>query len=126
MKNIFIISLFVGSTLLANSLQEIKEQKIIKIGIRSQMPPYVEITPDGEYKGFEIDLSKKIAKSILGENAKIEFITISAKERLEVLKNNKVDMVVAYSKTPAREKLLDFSLPYMSSTISVISWGGII
>ena len=48
----------------------------------------------GRLEGFDIDLANAIGKAILGDNAQVQLVVITAAQRLEVLKNGTVDIVV--------------------------------
>lgn len=48
----------------------------------------------GKVEGFDIDLVHQIADAILGPNAKVELRVITAADRLPVLQNHEVDIVV--------------------------------
>lgn len=105
----------------ANTLDEIKASKIVKIGVRKNLPPFSEFK-DGSFSGFEIELANKIAKDIFGDDVKIELIGLDAKERVSALEDNRVDLVIAnFSKTKAREEKVDFSIPYLSSFLAVLT-----
>ena len=48
----------------------------------------------GEVEGFDIDQVKQIAKAIFGDETKVQLRVITAAQRLEVLQNHEVDVVV--------------------------------
>jgi len=48
----------------------------------------------GQIEGFDIDLVKQIAKAIFGDESRYQLRVITAAQRLEVLQNHEVDVVV--------------------------------
>jgi polar amino acid transport system substrate-binding protein len=52
----------------------------------------------------------------------VKYVIVNAEERVDALKSNKVDLVLAnFTKTPEREKVIDFANPYMKVAIGVAS-----
>lgn len=120
-KSLLILSL-ASSCIFASTLEEIQSNKNIRIGVRYDLPPFSSKNDNGDFEGFEIELAKKIGKSIVGENGTITFVPLNANERISALEENKVDLSIAYlSKTKERENKIDFSIPYMSNTLAVIT-----
>ncbi|EAP97883.1 putative transporter substrate-binding protein [Janibacter sp. HTCC2649] len=67
----------------------------------------------GRIEGFDIDLVQQIADAILGPNAKVELRVITAADRLPVLQNHQVDVVVRnMTITCDRWKTIAFSAEY--------------
>lgn len=119
MKKILALSLASASMLFSSTLQEIKTSGVLKVGIRENIPPFVFKTDDGKEDGYEVALAEEIAKSL--GISKIEYVSIDKKDRTAVLNNNEVDLLMSISKTPKREKVMDFSVPYMSTVKSAIT-----
>lgn len=90
----------------------IKRGKII-VGVRDDTMPFGYRDKDGNLIGFDIELSKIIAKNILGNENKIEFIPVTASNRISKLISGEVDILVAtMTITDQREQILNFSTPY--------------
>ena len=53
MKKIIFLLLFFCASLFSNSLAQIKEKGLIRIGVDGSVPP-LNIVEDGRYDGFEI------------------------------------------------------------------------
>jgi polar amino acid transport system substrate-binding protein len=67
----------------------------------------------GELVGFEIDLSKEIARALFGDPSKIQFRSMTAAERIPALMNGDVDLVVrAMTMTCDRWNQISFSTEY--------------
>lgn len=90
----------------------IKRDKLI-VGTKFDTKPFGFIDNTGELKGFDIDLAKYIAKSILGDENKIEFKQVTPSNRILALNSGEVDMVIAtMTMTNQRKQIIDFSTPY--------------
>lgn len=94
-------------------LSKIKRQDKIIVGVKTDVPPFGFLDKDGKNIGFDVDLAKLITKRILGDENKVEFISVNASNRIMKLSSGEVDMVIAtMSITPQRQMILDFSVPY--------------
>ena len=90
----------------------LKEDKIV-VGVKFDAKPFGYKNANGELKGFDIDLAKKIAKNILGDENKVEFVQVTPSSRIITLTSGKVDMIIAtMSITPQRQHVVNFSTPY--------------
>lgn len=110
----------------ANSLEQIKAKDKVVIGVFGDKPPfgYVE---NGVSVGFDVYIAKRVAKELLGDENKAEFVLVEAQNRVEYPNSNRVDIVFAnFTKTPEREEKVDFALPYMKVALGVVSKGGAI
>lgn len=96
-----------------NLMEKILKNDKLVVGVKFDAKPFGFKDTDGELKGFDIDLAKKIAKNILGDENKVEFVQVTPSSRILTLTSGKVDMVIAtMSITPQRRKVVNFSMPY--------------
>ena len=108
-----------------NTLEAIKQKGVVTIGVFSDKPPFGFINKDGKNDGFDVYLSKQIAKDLLGDENKVKFELVEAASRVEFLKSGKVDIIMAnFTKTPEREAVVDFAAPYMKVALGVVSKTG--
>lgn len=90
----------------------IKRDKLI-VGVRHDAPPFGYMDKDGQLKGYDVDLAKIFAQSLLGDENKLELIPVTASNRIMVLNSGEADILVAMmSMTERRKAILDFSTPY--------------
>lgn len=122
MKKLIVLIFCSFVSLFANSLDEIKQKGVLRVGVYEGQPPFSKID-NGVFVGFEIELAKSIANMLFGKNSgKLEFVTIVPQDRIPVLQENKVDLVIAnYTNTKERAKYVDFSMPYFSVNIGVLT-----
>ena len=90
----------------------IKRDKLV-VGVRDDAPPFGFKDEKGNLIGYDIDLAKIIAKDILGNENKVEFVPVTASNRIMKLSAGEVDFLIAtMSITNQRQQILDFSVPY--------------
>ncbi|HCW53737.1 MAG TPA: amino acid ABC transporter substrate-binding protein [Clostridium sp.] len=105
-----------------NSLESIKKNDKIKIGVFSDKAPFGYVDSNGENQGFDVYIAKRFAKDLLGDEAKVEFVLVDAASRVSYLESNKVDIIMAnFTVTDERKEKVDFANPYMKVALGVVS-----
>ena len=108
-----------------STIEAIKEAGAVRIGVFSDKPPFGYVDEKGESQGYDIYLAKRIAKDLLGDESKVEFVLVEAANRVEYLQSNKVDIILAnFTQTPEREEVVDFAKAYMKVDIGIVSPDG--
>ncbi|MDO4905980.1 MAG: cysteine ABC transporter substrate-binding protein [Lautropia sp.] len=112
-----------GSTMAADdSVARIKAKDSIRIGVFSDKPPFGYIDSNGQNQGFDVEIAREMAKDLLGSSDKVEFVLTEAANRVEYLKSDKVDLILAnFTQTPERARVVDFASPYMKVSLGVVS-----
>ncbi|MDY6467035.1 transporter substrate-binding domain-containing protein [Acinetobacter faecalis] len=106
----------------ASSLEQIKQNDVIRVAVFADNPPFGYIDSEGKNQGFDIAVAKHVAKDLLGDENKIEYVVTEAANRVEFLKSNKVDVVFAsFSVTPERIEVVDFAEPYLKASLGIAS-----
>ena len=101
------------------TLDEIKEDGIIKIGVFSDKNPFGYVDEDGNYQGYDVYFAERLAKDL---GVKVEYVSTEAANRVEYLKTGKVDVILAnFTVTKERAEEVDFALPYMKVALGVVS-----
>ncbi len=97
----------------ANQVDKIKDRGRIVIGIKNDYKPFGFLAPDGSLQGFEIELAKYIGKQIAGSADAIELVPVVASNRIELLNQGRIDIIVAtLGRTAERAKVIDYSSDY--------------
>lgn len=105
-----------------SSVKAIKKRGKLKVAVFGDLSPYGYVDSEGKNQGYDVYLAKRLAKDLLGDESKVEFVVVNAEERVDALKSNKVDLVLAnFTKTPERTRVVDFASPYMKVGIGVVS-----
>lgn len=103
-------------------LEKIKAAGKIRIGVFSDKPPFGYVDENGVNQGYDVYFARRLAKDLLGDESKVEFVLVEAASRMEVLESNKVDLVLAnFTVTEDRAKRVDFCKPYMKVALGVVS-----
>jgi polar amino acid transport system substrate-binding protein len=103
----------------ARSLDEILKDGKIRIGVNPNFPPMSSFGMTNQLEGFDVDIGRRIA-SDLGVEA--EFVTTEAAQRVPFLVSNRIDIALgALTRTPARAKLVAFTVPLHSESMGVIT-----
>ena len=105
-----------------SSIEQIKKNGVVRIGVFSDKPPFGYLDAEGKNQGFDVEIAKHVAKDLLGDENKVEFVLTEAANRVENLKANKVDIIFAnFTITPERKEAVDFSKPYLKVALGVVS-----
>ena len=111
-----------GNTAQARTLDEIKKDGKIKIGVFSDKNPFGYVDENGDVQGYDIYFGKRLAKDLLGSEDDAEFTYVEAASRVEYLQSAKVDVILAnFTVTDDRAEKVDFALPYMKVALGVVS-----
>ena len=106
----------------ARTLDEIKEDGKIKIGVFSDKNPFGYADSNGDVQGYDVEFAKRIGKDLLGSEDEVEFVYVEAASRVEYLKSGKVDIILAnFTVTDERKEAVDFALPYMKVALGIVS-----
>ncbi len=101
------------------SLDEIKADGTINIGVFSDKNPFGYVDENGEYQGYDVYFAERIGKDL---GVKINYVSTEAANRVEYLETGKVDIILAnFTVTPERAEKVDFALPYMNVALGVVS-----
>lgn len=93
----------------------LKRDKLI-VGTYSTSPPLAYIDDNGNLVGFEIDLAHQLAKDLLGDASKVEFVVMQSDGRFPAALSGKIDVgMCSTTITPDRAIRIAFSYPYIDS-----------
>lgn len=121
MKKILFVGFMLFSLCFGSDYTEILKQNVIKIGVSPNMPPFSKFSNDN-FEGFEIDFAKHLIEKVFNQGIKIQFIPVEQSQRLDAVKSNSVDILIAaYTQNEQRAKEVDFSMPYFSIILALTS-----
>ena len=82
----------------------LSERGTLIVGVKCDYPPFGYIEADGSNAGYEISLARGLAEYAFGDPEAVEFECVSAANRVSMLTNGRVDMLIAtLGQTPERE-----------------------
>lgn len=92
------------------NLERIQKSKVLRIGVKSDSPPFCFQDKEGRPQGFDIDLGYRIARRL---GVQPVFVTVATAERIDKLKKGEIDCIIAtFTATRRRAHEVDFSIPY--------------
>lgn len=105
-----------------NVLETIKKRDKIVFGVKYDTNLFGLKDPaTGDVKGFDIDVAKQLAKEILGDETKVEFVEVTSKTRIPLLNKGDIDAIVAtMTITEDRKKEVGFSEVYFEAGQSLL------
>lgn len=99
--------------------QAIIDGGVLRVGVKNAVPGFgFQDTLTGEYSGMEIDIATKLAEYL---GVEVEFTTVTAATRTELLDSGDIDCVLAtFTITDERKESWDFSTPYYTDAVTVL------
>jgi polar amino acid transport system substrate-binding protein len=99
----------------------LKRDKII-VATYSTSPPLAYVDDSGNLVGFEIDMAHEIAKDLLGDPSKVEFVVVQSDGRFPAALSGKVDFGLCSTTIfPDRAVRIAFTRPYLDTGNSLIA-----
>lgn len=93
-------------------------KKVYVVGTNAEYPPF-EYVENGEIAGFDAEIIKEAAKRM---GIEYKWLNTNFDGLIPALQTKKVDIVIAgMSVTPEREKAVNFSVPYLTSKVAIIT-----
>jgi polar amino acid transport system substrate-binding protein len=94
----------------ADALDDVMKEKLIKIAIPTDFPPYGFVSTDLKPQGLDVDMAGYIAAKM---GVKIELVPVTSANRIAYLQTRKADLVIStLGKNAEREKVIDFTSAY--------------
>jgi polar amino acid transport system substrate-binding protein len=94
----------------ADALDDVMKEKLIKIAIPTDFPPYGFVSTDLKPQGLDVDMAGYIAAKM---GVKIELVPVTSANRIPYLQTRKADLVIStLGKNAEREKVIDFTSAY--------------
>ncbi len=117
------IAVFTQNVWSADTMAVVKDKGLLVAGVRDDAPPFGFIDKDtGELVGIDVDIARDIANRM---GVRLKLKTVTAAGWIPELVNGNVDLVAAtVSGSPERERLVDFSTVYFTTTQRVIAKSG--
>ena len=98
----------------------VKRDKLI-VATFGTAPPFCFTDEKGELVGFDIDIAKLIAKSLLGDEKKVEFVVVNSEGRWPAVNSGRADIGIASTTVyPDRALRVAFTRPYIDSGVSIL------
>ncbi|MBU7576361.1 MAG: transporter substrate-binding domain-containing protein [Hydrogenophaga sp.] len=103
-------TLGLGQAHAQTALDTVMKNKLIKIAIPTDFPPYGFVGIDLKPQGLDIDTANLIASKL---GVKVELVPVTSTNRIAYLQTKKADLVIStLGKNPEREAVIDFTAAY--------------
>ncbi|MGB3294099.1 MAG: transporter substrate-binding domain-containing protein [Phormidesmis sp.] len=103
---------FVGEAAAAE-LSEIRDRGYLIVAVKNNRAPLGFVDASGNLSGFEIDIARRLAAEILGDESAVRLVPTRNEERLNAVIADEVDMAIAaITITASRRRIVNFSDPY--------------
>jgi polar amino acid transport system substrate-binding protein len=113
---------FAPLSALGADLATIRARGYLIVAVKDDARPLGWRDAQGEWQGFEIDIARRLAASILGKPEAIKLVPVANADRLQAVMDDRVDLAIAQvTATPARARVVQFSEPYYLNGISLIT-----
>ncbi|WP_017294784.1 transporter substrate-binding domain-containing protein [Geminocystis herdmanii] len=101
--------------------QEIQKKGLLTIAVKDNLRPLGYRDEQGNLRGFEIDLARRLALELLGEETAVKFIPVTNQERLQLVSDVEVDLAIAsVTANTSRRRIVDFSEQYYLDGTAII------
>lgn len=77
-----------------STLQRVKDRGTLNCGVNDAVPGFGFVTPEGDYKGFDIDYCRAVAAAVLGDSKAVEFKPLTAEQRFTALQSGEIDVLI--------------------------------
>lgn len=94
-------------------LDEVKARGTLKCGVNPGLPGFSSVDADGKNVGFDVDFCRAVAVAIFGNPDAVEFIPLTADQRLPALQAGEIDVLIrntTWTLTRDTENGLDFTV----------------
>nr|WP_279326017.1 amino acid ABC transporter substrate-binding protein [Bacillus sp. FJAT-47783] len=101
-----------------NLYEKIKEDGVIRVGTEGTYPPFTFHDDSGELTGYDVEVTKEVAKRL---DLEVEFMETQWDAMFAGLDSERFDMIAnQVGIKPEREEKYDFSTPYTVSTAVIV------
>lgn len=102
-------------------LDQVVERDQLVVATFTTAPPFCFTDENGELVGFDIDIARLMAKALLGDESKVEFIGVTSEGRWPAVLSGRADFGIASTTVYAdRAQRVAFTRPYIDSSISIL------
>jgi polar amino acid transport system substrate-binding protein len=114
-----LVALVLHAPAAARPIDEIVRDGTLRVGVNPNFPPMSSYGPDNQLIGFDVDVARKIADRL---GVKLQLVPTEAAQRVPFLVSDRIDISLgALTRTPERERLIDFTVPLHSEAMGVIT-----
>ncbi len=85
---------FIMSTVQAGeTLDAVKKKGFVQCGVSSGLPGFSSANDKGEWTGLDVDVCRAVAAAVFGDDTKVKYSPLTAKERFTALQSGEIDVL---------------------------------
>ncbi|MFK7828815.1 MAG: transporter substrate-binding domain-containing protein [Congregibacter sp.] len=101
------------------TLDGIVSSGTLRVGVNPNFPPMSSYGMTNQIEGFDIDVAGRIAELL---DVKLQLVPTATAQRVAFLSSGRIDIALgALTRTPARARLIDFTVPLHTEAMSVLT-----
>jgi ABC-type amino acid transport substrate-binding protein len=105
----------------ASSLDGIRARGVLRVGVKTDAPPFGFFDEGGRHVGFEIELARFFARVLFDDDNRAQLVPVTTGTRFGELQAGGVDLLIAtVTATEERQSLAELSDPYFISASLVL------
>ena len=96
MKKLFklsVVAAMVATVATAGTLDDVKKAGVLKCGVNTGLAGFSEADSKGTWRGLDVDFCRSVAAVVLGDNTKVKYVPLNAKERFTALQSGEIDLL---------------------------------
>lgn len=107
-------------------METIARRGYLTVGVLADVPPFGSISAfSGQFEGFDVDVAQEVGRAIFGTDGHVRFRAVTYDERIPVIRDDVVDLVVATMTTNCeRRAQVDFSAVYYNESTRLLVLAG--
>ena len=96
-----------------STVDAVRARGTLRVGVKTDAPPFGSIDAAGRPIGFEIDLARFFARVLFDDDRRAELVAVTTATRFEALRAGRVDLLIAtVTATEDRQRQMELSEPY--------------
>lgn len=106
----------------ARTLDEIMASGVLRYGVETDLAPLGSYDETNKVVGFDVDIANKLAEML---GVKAEAVPLKGADRVPFVASGKIDISLGgLTRNPARAKVIDFTVPLHTESLSVLTLEG--
>ena len=75
------------------TLESVKKKGFVQCGVSTGLPGFSNPDAKGKWQGIDVDVCRAVAAAVLGDQSKVKYIPLAAKERFTALQSGEIDIL---------------------------------
>ncbi len=92
-KKITLLALLASSVFAGKTLEGIKKRGTLKCGVSTGLPGFSTPDSKGNWKGIDVDFCRALAVAVLGDDSKVQYVSLNAQQRFTALQSGEIDVL---------------------------------